>query len=311
MRPTQPATLEELLTELASRAHGVITRAALFEAGVSRHVVDGLVRFRRLQPLHRGVYLHGALTGPLQPPRARVMAAVLACRRGTVVSHGSAGVLWGLVRSANGKGPVHVTVVGSDRGRRPGIRPHRVTFLHDDDVRSLDGIPVTAPARTLVDLASGLGPRELERAVATATRDGLVALPELRAALGRRSGATGAGVVRTLLGGPEHPAFTRSEAEDRFLQLVRRAGLSAPATNRRVRGLEVDFLWRREGVVVEVDGFTHHSSRPAFERDRARDARLAAAGLRVVRVTWRQLADEPLAVLARLAQTLGAARRGT
>jgi very-short-patch-repair endonuclease len=92
-----------------------------------------------------------------------------------------------------------------------------------------------------------------------------------------------------------------------MLALIRRAGLPLPETNVRIGPHEVDFLWRDQSVVLEVDGFRYHSSRAAFERDRLRDAELAARGLRVVRVTWRQIVDAPEAVAARLAAVLAIA----
>lgn len=104
----------------------------------------------------------------------------------------------------------------------------------------------------------------------------------------------------------DSPRLTRSEAERRFLELVRLAGLPRPAANVLVCGHEVDALWREQALVVEVDGYAFHSSRVAFERDRRRDADLHAAGLRVFRVTWRQISEEPYALVARLAQTLAA-----
>ena len=103
-----------------------------------------------------------------------------------------------------------------------------------------------------------------------------------------------------------HSTLTRSEAEERFLALVRAAGLPAPEVNARILGHEVDFLWRDEGLVVEVDGFQFHSTRAAFERDRQRDAELQGAGLRVLRVTWRQVVDAPYATLTNLVRALGA-----
>jgi very-short-patch-repair endonuclease len=96
----------------------------------------------------------------------------------------------------------------------------------------------------------------------------------------------------------------RSEAERRLLELVRAADLPAPQTNTRVAGLEVDMLWPAQRLVVEVDGYEYHGPRVAFERDRRRDARLLAAGYRVLRVTWRQLMTEPERVIAVIAAAL-------
>jgi very-short-patch-repair endonuclease len=102
------------------------------------------------------------------------------------------------------------------------------------------------------------------------------------------------------------PAFTRSEAERRLLELIRDARLPEPDANARVVAYEVDFLWREPKLIVEVDGYAFHSTRAAFERDRRRDGELQAAGYRVLRVTWRQLEDEPEALIAALARTLAA-----
>ena len=102
----------------------------------------------------------------------------------------------------------------------------------------------------------------------------------------------------------EGPTLTRSEAEERFLALVRAARLPPPECNTRIGPYEVDFLWRSERLVVEVDGYAFHSSRLAFERDRRRDADLQTQGYSVMRFTWRQIVQEPVALVACLAQRL-------
>jgi very-short-patch-repair endonuclease len=126
-------------------------------------------------------------------------------------------------------------------------------------------------------------------------------MPQLTSLNARSSGRHGARTLKTALQETHEPRLTRSEAERRFLDLIRAARLPAPETNVRVAGYEVDFLWRAERLVVEVDGFAYHSSRAAFERDRRKDAALQAAGLRVVRVTYRQIADEREVLIARIA----------
>jgi very-short-patch-repair endonuclease len=103
------------------------------------------------------------------------------------------------------------------------------------------------------------------------------------------------------------PRLTRSEAERRLLELSRDARLPEPETNATVLGYEVDFLWREQRLIVEVDGFAFHSTRAAFERDRRRDALLQDAGFRVLRVTWGQIADEPVALAVMLARATASA----
>jgi very-short-patch-repair endonuclease len=288
---------------LAKGQHGVVTREQLLRAGVSRRTVDRCLKVNWLQTAYRGVYF----VGPLLTPRSREMAAVLACGAGAAVSHMSAASLWGLMTSGGGSDPVHVTV--PDRGvyGKRGLVCHRSRWLEADQVSSVDGIPVTAPARTILDLSTCVGPRRLEQALAQAERRQLVTLEELRALVHRRPGRAGTPALRDLLQHHGSPALTRSEAEERFLALIRRGKLPTPEANVLLGGHELDFLWRSEGIAVEVDGFAFHSSRSQFERDRRRDAELLAGGIQVIRVTWRQIETEPYAVLACLAQALARA----
>lgn len=297
------ATADQEIARIAARQHGVVTRSQLLELGLSPGAVDARVRARRLRPRHRGVYLPGSLVGPLVPVRAREMSAVLACGPGAVLSHESAAALLDLLPPQSGSSPVEVTVEGRDP-RRAGIRIHRVRELLEPDTQVLDGIPVTTPGRTLLDLAGTIRDRRLEQAVTRAERLDHIDRRELVQVVADRGPRPGRRRLLAFLDGSTPAAFTRSEAEDRLLGLLRRAGLPHPMTNARMAGLEVDFLWPDRGVAIEVDGFAHHRSRRSFEIDRRRDMKLAAEGIQVVRVTWRQLEREPEILLVRLTRTL-------
>ncbi len=216
----------------------------------------------------------------------------------------SAASLWRLI--AQGPGELDVTVPGRDPGRKPGIRIHCVTKLDPRDVRRLKGIPITTPARTILDLAAVVPSRELERALAEASARRLVRRSELLSLIARVGPRPGVPALRAMLELGSTPALTRSEAEERFLALVRAAELPPPEANVRIGPHEVDFLWPDQRLVVEIDGFQYHSSRATFERDRRRDADLAAQGYRVIRVTWRLMVDRPEAAVARIAAALGA-----
>lgn len=238
-------------------------------------------------------------------PEALALAAVLACGGGAILSHLSAAVFWGLVVATST--PIHVLRAGSHRRGPAGVCLHRAVRIEPSEVRDLRGVPITSPARTLLDLAATLVDEGvLERAIDAARARRLVTAGELtRVSRGRRPG-----VARMRAALADGPTFVRSEAERRLLAVIRAAGLPRPRTNVRVAGFEVDAHWSAARLVVEVDGYAFHSGREAFERDRLRDQRLQAAGCVVLRFTWRQLTERPEAVAATLGAALaGGARR--
>lgn len=157
----------------------------------------------------------------------------------------------------------------------------------------VDGIRATSVARTLRDLAAVVAGRRLERAFDEAERRRLLDLPALEDVQTRRQACPGARAFAGLLGQIREQPWTRSELEERFLELCTGAGLPPPVVNGSLLGFEVDFHWPSRGLIVEVDGFDFHRTRASFERDRARDARLQVAGHRVLRVTQRRLEIEP------------------
>ena len=227
------------------------------------------------------------------------MGAVLTCGEG-VLSHRWAGARWRFL--GHGRLPVDVIVAsGSHRGRAE-VRVHRTVLLDRRDFTTLDGIPVTTAARTLLDLAAVVEAHALERAIAEAQvlrRVNERNLADVIARSGRHPGAAKLG--RALDHGPD---LTRSEAERILRRLLKEAGLPQPRTNQRVNGYEVDFYFPSQAVIVEVDGYGPHSTRRAFERDRRKRAELSAAGYQVLPFTYRQLTDEPTWVVAQVAQTL-------
>jgi very-short-patch-repair endonuclease len=287
------------IAELAARRHGVVTTADLVAAGLGRGAIARRVADGRLRPLHRGVFL----VGPLAAPHTDATAAVLACGAGAIVSHHAAAAIWGF-RPA-WRGPIDITTTRQLRSRR-GISIHRARHLDSCDVTRRDAIPVTTPARTLLDLALQLDGTALARAIEEAEIQRLTTRPELAALQARSSGRRGARALAEALHNAHEPRLTRSEAEAEVLRLIRAARLPEPETNVRIGGYEVDFLWRAQRLVVEVDGFAYHRTREAFERDRRKDADLQARGLRTTRVTYRQIADESHALIANLAASLHA-----
>lgn len=291
---------EQVITAFAARQHGVVTRAQLLGAGVAPDVIDRRVKARRLRRLQRGVYL----VGPLMAPHTRAMAAVLSCGDSAVLSHHAAAAHWQMTSCLGENARVEVIVARGRSRSRPEIRVYHMRTLRPDEVTKLDGIPITKPARTLYDLASVLEGRELERALAEAIARRLTSRSRVLSLLARYPRRPGTKKLQSLLDGDARPARTRSEAEERFLTLIRRAQIREPEVNVIVEGYEVDFYWRAERLVVEIDGRAFHRSDRSFESDRRRDAVLVAAGLRVMRLTWHQLVRESEPLLVRLAQAL-------
>lgn len=302
--PLNRGSPDARIAGLAAGQHGVVTRAQLLEAGLT----SGEVRTRRasgrLVPLHRGVYLLGELRGRFRPPRSAEMAAVLACGRGALVSHRTGAWLWRLVSRPGPSAPIEVTVP-PDRcpARRRGIRAHRAFELPQRDVAAVEGVPVTSVGRTLCDLAASATRRDLERAVARAEREGLIEMGELEERVARLRGRPGVRLLRLVISGGV--AYTRSEVEHRFHELIRGTGIPGPGVNVVIHGYEVDFLWREQRLAVEIDGFAYHRSRESFARDRRRDAELfTAAGITVLRFTWEQIVHEPKRTLVTLARAM-------
>ena len=257
------------ITELAARQDGVATRAQLLRLGFSADEVRNRVRSGWLVPEYRGIYGIGPLSD-----RGRIRAATLATGPHSAASYSTATALSKLIPTL--PAVLHVSLTRGDRRSRPGLVIHH--GLEPEDVTQIDGIPVTTTLRTLEDLN---------------WPDRLV-----REALAR-------GLIR-----PEQLPFERptdNEFEDRFRELVRRAGLPQPIPQYRIGRRRLDFAWPELRVAVETDGWATHGRRQGFEDDRATDAFLLAAGWRVLRVTYRRLKHHPTLVAAQLAAVLAQA----
>jgi very-short-patch-repair endonuclease len=292
--------VEDRIAAVARKQHGVLTLAQLLDTGLAKGAVERRTKSGFFRRLHHGVYL----VGPAPLPRSREMAAVLACGSSTLLSHRSAISAWGMAPGRPAPIAVEVMVIGRHAPKRPGIRARRVSGMDDSERTQLDGIPITTPARTLLDYALLATPRESERAIAVAYREGLATPAELAGLVARRKGRPGVRALRQVLADHPEPAFTRSEAEERLLALIRAAKLPPPEVNALVDGYEIDFFWREARVAVEVDGYRYHSSRHSFEKDRRRAVHFAARGVQVVPVSWRQIVDSGLATVVQISQAL-------
>jgi hypothetical protein len=264
------------IARIATVQHGIVARGQLLALGLSAEFVDRGVRRGRLHVVHRGVYAVGHRSLTLD---GRWMAATLAT--GGALSHASAAAAWDL--RPRGSGTIHVTVRRTGRARRPGIRLHR-SRLGPHDTTTHRHIPITTPARTMIDLAATLAGRPLEQAFDRAEQRRLLDFADLRNRPIPRS-------LQAVLSGYAATGPTRSELEERFLQLCDDHAIPRPETNVVIEGIEVDFVWRNRRLIVEVDGYAYHRSPTSFETDRERDVVLALAGWQVRRFTWTQVTE--------------------
>ena len=281
----------------AAAQWGVMSLAELRACGLSDDAVSIRVRNGRLHRMHRAVY---AVGHPSLPLEGRFLAAVKACGPGAVLSHRSAAALWGFIGWEE-RHP-EVTVVGTAARGHSRLRVHRTVGLDRIDVSRREGIPVTSPARTLLDLASTLDHKPLRRAVRQAQSLRLVGVSQLREVIGRLGARHGVRKLARIVA--TGPAPTRSELEDAVLEIILSAGLARPAVNAPLwiegRRVVPDFRWAEQRLVVEADGAAWHDGRFAREDDAERQALLEAHGERVVRVTWEQAVMHPRQTLARI-----------
>lgn len=236
----------------------------------------------------------------------RGLAACLAAGRGAALSHTSAGAMWGL---CDHRPPLHALVLGNVTARPPGVVVHRTARLAPGDVGKLRRVPITSPARTIIDLAACLAEEEVEEILQRAVTSGCVSAEKLRslAPLVRGRAPRGLTTVRRLLHDSGNRPHVASPLEKAVAAVLSDVG---PKFEREypvyVYGgvYYLDFAWPHLRVGVEADGRRWHSDAPSFERDLDRHNALTAAGWRVLRVTERQVRSDPAAVRGRVRELL-------
>ena len=279
---------------LSRKQRGVITTAQLIRLGYSEKAIEHRVSRGRLHRVHKGVYAVGRRE---LSQEGEWMAATLACGETAALSHESAVIFWKLAKRP--ARPIHVSVLSQSRSRT-GIEVHRRAELK---TTTRDGIRVTTPAQTLIDIAHTWDAGELEQAIGEADLRRLVSLRALRTAA-TRAGRPGAPLRRVI----ERATFrvTQSELERRLLRIVAKAALPTPETQTRFGKHRVDFYWPAGRVVLEADGGRFHRTAAQQTRDRKRDQAHFRAGRIPLRVTHAQVFFNPAEVIALLADVFTA-----
>ena len=289
------------LAELAAKQHGAVSREQRKACGFSDRMLVDRVRAGRLHRIHRGVY---AVGHKRLSREGRLMAAALACGPGAVLSHATAASVWDLRPTNAAK--VDVTIPSSKGRQAPAVvRLRRRPGLSAADVTRHNGLPITTPARTLLDLAAVVRPAALDRALEQAEKLQLLDTTPIHELLERERGRPGAPAFARAIQ-QYAPEPTRSDLEAEFIALCRTHDLPRPSMNTWIEGYEVDAHWAGTLLVAELDSRRHHHTTAAFERDRLRDAALAAAGYTVMRFTARRIQHDAAGVARDVRKALSA-----
>lgn len=276
---------DRTLASIADRQHGVVGHPQAVAAGVSARSLEKRLDKGSLIRVYPGVYRVGHIAPSME---ADYMAAVVACGEGAVLSGRAAAQLLGLTQVAPAPEP---EVTTQTERRIPGIATRRARRGYGRDAMTWKGIPVTTPARTLVDLAAAVYAGELARAVHEAAIRHGTTPADIEEVLGRRPTSPGARRLREVVHGDQGRLL--SHLERAFIKLLRRARLPLPVTNRPAGGRLVDCRWPQQMLTVELDGYRYHASRHAWEKDRAREREAYARGDQFRRYTWGDVVENP------------------
>jgi very-short-patch-repair endonuclease len=284
-------TVERVLARIAQRQHGLVTRAQLAEAGLSRQQIRSRLQSGSLLRVHRGVYRVGHKAPSTE---ATYLAAVLAAGEGAVSSGLAAAYVHELVK---GPPPPPEVTAGNER-RIEGVRVHRCRILDPRSCTIVRGIPVTSVPRTLVDIAANLSDNALARACHEAGVRYRTTPAQVEAELALRPNVPGARRLRRVIAGDVH--VTLSAIERRFVELMRAERRVLPVTNRPAGGRRVDCRWPEQRLTVELDGYRFHNSRHSWEQDRRREREARARGDEFRRYTYGDVMEDPRFMLAEL-----------
>ena len=272
---------------LAGEQHGVVARRQLLDLGFGARSIEHRIKQGRLHLIMPGIY---AVGWPRLTRERRWIAAVLAGGESAALSHRSAAALWGIATEARSR--IDLSVRRATGVRRPGLRVHRRPTLRPEDIVQRNGIPVTAPVRTLLDLATELSPIRVERAVNEADKRDLVDPEALRSRLDDHGGEPGVRPLRELL--DKHTfRLSDSDLEIFFRPIAAKAGLPSPLSKQIVNGWEVDFFWPDMGLVIETDGLRYHRTASTQTKDARRNRAHALAGMMPLRFTHYEIRHEP------------------
>ncbi len=296
--------VDAVLAWFGGRRRGIVTRKELLSAGLSAHQIAAKVRSGALIAVHPGVYVVGHMA---LAPHALEAAALVACRpRALLAGRTSARLLGVPVKAPK---DIEIVVVGRHRRSLSGVTVRSIDRLAPGELRRIEGLPVTSPSLTLLDLAADVSCDQITAALHEARVPPIrVTDAAIRATLKAHPNRRGARVLSALLDAEGAAKVTRSEAERRALKLMRSHGLD-PESDVKLGRYRVDFLFRAERLIVEVDGFGFHATPGRFARDRRRTGGLVAMGYVIFPLSWTDLTEGRHHAMGRLLAAVAERRR--
>jgi very-short-patch-repair endonuclease len=303
-KPHQGVVKPQRIADIAARQGGHVTRTQLYALGLSRRAVEHRLEQGVLIAAHRGVYAVGHLpTNPLD----RARGALLAAGPRSALAHQTALAYWQGLKHW----PEPLELISANDRRPTNLVVHYSSTLLHRDIRQVDGLRVTSPARTALDLAPRVSAKQRTRIVNDLRHQNRLTVEQLRDIADRNPRHPGARLIKDLIGDSQREP-TRSELEDAFLRLLKKYKLPTPQVNVHVAGHRVDAYFPDHELVVELDGRLTHGNdwKPAFELDRARAVDvLLATNLPTIRFTWDQITRRARPTAIKLQAILKARQR--
>lgn len=275
--------------------HGVVSRSEARELGVSDSSLRKRIGRGELVRSHPGVY---RLAGHPRTWHSNARGAALSV--GGLLSHRAAGALWRI--DGFGFALTELTIAYERRSRLPSIKLHRSKQYGLADKTTIDGVPVTGVARSVLDIAAVVSPRRLEHAIDAVLRQGLLDWPDLYSVLVRHSarGRNGCGKLRQVLDARYGDSVIPDSAWNRNVgSLLFDAGLPDPEYEYEIRSEQgvflarVDLAYPSKRLAIELDSVRWHLNRHSFEADPRRKNALIVAGWTVLTFTWSDYVDDP------------------
>jgi hypothetical protein len=283
----------------ADALHGAISREGLLAAGLCPATVQRLRSRGHLEAIHDGIYL---VADSVRSPLAREAAALLACAPDAYLSRLTAAHLWEL--PAPPPPDVQVTVMGRYRSSFPGVQVSFIRYMLPQEQREVNGLNVTSPALTLLDLMGAYGRRVMATALNEARVQEIVTMEELDTTIRAHRRRPGSRALRAYLERERGPQITRSEAERRALEVMQEHGIVPDESDFKIGPYRVDFYFRRERLAVEIDGYRYHATPKRFVDDRRRAAYLASRGIQVFPLVWEDITGDSANAMTNLNTTL-------